>query len=418
METPIILKLESPRNFLNPFIENPASGARCVTREWLLQKLHVLAERIMSRVIPLDEYAKDGPYVGPSGIVYSFVKAIRKLDSQSDQLNLRQCIRTILAAQTQTDHAIKKSHAHKCRYLTGSLGLLTVRAIADHHLLDVTDAASLSAQLRKLLSTVLRPGYQQIGDDEMLNGRAGFLASLLELRSHLGQELLPNVEVRSVLDAMVTSGRNYSKRHKSPAKLMYEWHDSEYLGAAHGVSGIYQMMLSFWDLLDEPAKADLKQSVDWLMGTQFPSGNFPSSSKWIGLKDELVHWCHGASGVLHMLIVARLVLNEDKYLESAERCANLIWAKGILHKGPGICHGVAGNGYAFLLLYRLTRKEQYLEKAKAFAFAMLVPSFENLARTPDSPWSLFEGWSGALCFLADLLEPAGAQFPLIPICFN
>lgn len=91
-----------------------------------------------------------------------------------------------------------------------------------------------------------------------------------------------------------------------------------------------------------------------------------------------------------MLISAHLVLGDKKYLEvgvasvipptfivqAARRCASLIWHKGILRKGPGLCHGVSGNGYAFLLMYRLTGDEEYLEKAKAFAYILMDPSFE------------------------------------------
>jgi hypothetical protein len=63
-------------------------------------------------------------------------------------------------------------------------------------------------------------------------------------------------------------------------------------------------------------------------------------------------------------------------MQAAKRCAQLIWHKGLLRKGPGICHGVAGNGYAFLLLYRHTRDMAYLEKAKMFAHFMMDPRFE------------------------------------------
>ncbi|CAK5123820.1 unnamed protein product [Meloidogyne enterolobii] len=119
-----------------------------------------------------------------------------------------------------------------------------------------------------------------------------------------------------------------------------------------------------------------------------------------------------------MLIAAHLVFGEEKYLEAAKRCGNLIWKKGILAKGPGICHGIAGSGYGLLLLYRFTREEEWLNKAKTFGFIMLSKSFKKEARIPDRPWSLFEGWSGALCFLVDLLEPLKAQFPMIPILFD
>ena len=44
--------------------------------------------------------------------------------------------------------------------------------------------------------------------------------------------------------------------------------------------------------------------------------------------------------------------NEDSDLR---RAGDLCWARGLLKKGPGICHGVAGTGYVFLLLYRLTK---------------------------------------------------------------
>lgn len=62
--------------------------------------------------------------------------------------------------------------------------------------------------------------------------------------------------------------------------------------------------------------------------------------------------------------------------QSAKKCADLIWRKGILRKGPGICHGLAGSGYALLLFYRLTSEVKYLNRAKIFALIMLDPNFE------------------------------------------
>lgn len=150
-------------------------------------------------------------------------------------------------------------------------------------------------------------------------------------------------------------------------------------------------------------------------------------------ENELVHWCHGATGAIQLLIAAYVILRDNKYLsvrrrkhvisynvycfQAAKRCADLIWHKGVLRKGPGICHGVSGNGYAFLLLYRLTHEQEYLDKAKVFAAIMMDPTFEQFARVPDCPFSLFEGWAGALCFLTDLYQPDLSQFPMVPISF-
>lgn len=54
---------------------------------------------------------------------------------------------------------------------------------------------------------------------------------------------------------------------------------------------------------------------------------------------------------------------EDKYLKDAMDCSDVIWQRGLLRKGYGICHGTAGNGYSFLSLYNLTQDKKYLYRA-------------------------------------------------------
>ena len=44
-----------------------------------------------------------------------------------------------------------------------------------------------------------------------------------------------------------------------------------------------------------------------------------------------------------------------------------MWEAGPLAKGYGLCHGTAGNGYAFLALHRRTGDARWLERARAFA---------------------------------------------------
>ena len=34
------------------------------------------------------------------------------------------------------------------------------------------------------------------------------------------------------------------------------------------------------------------------------------------------------------------------------RAADCVWLRGLLRKGPGLCHGVAGSGYVFLVMHR------------------------------------------------------------------
>lgn len=112
-----------------------------------------------------------------------------------------------------------------------------------------------------------------------------------------------------------------------------------------------------------------------------------------------------------MLARAYLRWKDPRYLDSCCKCGDLIWQKGLLKKGPGICHGVSGSGYAFLLLYKLTGEKVYLYRARKFAEFMYEPEFET-ARTPDCLYSLYEGLSGMVCYLADLIHPELAHFPL------
>ena len=121
------------------------------------------------------------------------------------------------------------------------------------------------------------------------------------------------------------------------------------------------------------------------------------------------------AGVVYLFAKAFLLWNDDKYLQASLKCGELTWQKGLLKKGPGICHGVAGSGYVFLLLYRLTSDEKHLHRALKFAECLFSEEFESGARRPDSPYSLYEGLAGTVCFLVDLLKPLKAEFPFFDV---
>lgn len=74
-----------------------------------------------------------------------------------------------------------------------------------------------------------------------------------------------------------------------------------------------------------------------------------------------------------------------------------------------------GSGYVFLLLYRLTKEDEYLYRAQKFSEFMQTKEFQTGARTPDSPYSLYEGLAGTVCFYADLLNPTLASFPFFEV---
>ena len=73
--------------------------------------------------------------------------------------------------------------------------------------------------------------------------------------------------------------------------------------------------------------------------------------------------CYLGRSFSSALIFIAQVFKEEKYLKDAVECSDVIWQRGLLRKGYGICHGTAGNGYSFLSLYHITQDKKYLYRA-------------------------------------------------------
>lgn len=82
----------------------------------------------------------------------------------------------------------------------------------------------------------------------------------------------------------------------------------------------------------------------------------------------------------------------------------LIWRAGPLAKGPNLCHGTAGNAYAFLTLHRRTGDELWLERARAFAMHAIGQVEQERAAVGRGRYSLFTGDVGVALFLRHLLD--------------
>ncbi|XP_077265697.1 lanC-like protein 2 isoform X1 [Temnothorax americanus] len=156
----------------------------------------------------------------------------------------------------------------------------------------------------------------------------------------------------------------------------------------------------------------IKPSLYYLRKLQFSSGNFPSSMG--NSSDKLVQWCHGVPGMSALFCLAYKVFEDGTFLETAIQCGEVIWERGLLKKGYSICHGVAGNGYAFMHLFQQTKDIKYLYRACKFAeWCFHYGSHQN--RLPDRPFSLFEGLAGVIYFLLDIQQPHLTKFPTYDI---
>ncbi|KAM6953279.1 lanC-like protein 2 [Aplochiton taeniatus] len=294
-------------------------------------------------------------------------------------------------------------------FLCGDAGPLAVGAVVHHRLKNSADSQECVSKLLQLQRAVLSPEGEM--PDELLYGRAGYLYALLYVNKEMGANTVDEDTIAKVVMAIVESGKNLSGEQKKTERcpLLYEWHGKQYVGAAHGLAGIYCLLLQPGAKVHPDVLAEVvRPSIDYVRHKKFRSGNYPSSLS--NETDRLVHWCHGAPGVVHMLIMAHKVFKEEKYLRDAQECGEVVWQRGLLRKGYGICHGTAGNAYTFLALYQLSQEKKYLYRACKFA-EWCMDYGTHGCRIPDRPYSLFEGMAGAIHFLSELSQPDTSCFP-------
>ncbi len=140
------------------------------------------------------------------------------------------------------------------------------------------------------------------------------------------------------------------------------------IGAGHGLAGIVTALARRPELL--PPAELARGATAALAGTAIREGdmaNWPPS-----LQEDLykadgsirVQWCHGAPGIVTSLAG---LPPEDELDSLLVAGGELTWAAGPLRKGASLCHGTAGNGFAFLRLFTRTGDESWLERARRFA---------------------------------------------------
>lgn len=388
-----------------------------------VEYLRDLVKRVLQLIVeksPPQRASRDGGlYVGAGGIGYAFFSVAEC----TEFLNIReQCLGKALEYMKVSLEEVSTTSPYDdgigASFLLGHAGIYAASALV-FNALGCQQETEQCIQNYLEMAKICQPlNFFRPGSDELFVGRAGYLCGSLLLNKKLGRTVVPPEVTRPLFDAIIESGRQYSQSHQSQSPLMYSYYRTEYLGAGHGLSSILQMLLSFPEHFSKRKDVEslIHQAVDYVLACECSNGNYPPVPREVShQEDELVHWCHGAPGVVYLLAKAYLTWKDDKYLQAMRRCADFTWQKGLLCKGPGICHGVAGSGYVFLLLYRLTKEDQYLYRAQKFSEFMQTEEFQKGARTPDSPFSLYEGLAATVCFYANLLNPSEAVFPFFEV---
>jgi hypothetical protein len=177
------------------------------------------------------------------------------------------------------------------------------------------------------------------------------------------------------------------------------------LGPPHGLVGNVHALRAGGLLAPERVERLEQETaaiLERLALTEDGLANWPSRE---GTTDEALRlqWCNGAPGIV---AATAHYLDEALLLAGAE----LTWQAGPpgMDKGSGLCHGTAGNGYAFLKAFERTGDELWLERARRFA----VHALGQVVRRGRGRYSLWTGDAGVALYAADCLD-ARTAYPVI-----
>jgi len=173
--------------------------------------------------------------------------------------------------------------------------------------------------------------------------------------------------------------------------------DVRFLGPAHGYAGNLRA------LANRGAAPSLADLSPYLLREDGLANWLPAQGSL--LEEVRVQWCHGAPGMV-------ATLDDLLDLDVAVAGGELTWRAGPLAKGPGLCHGTAGNAYAFLVLRRRTGDERWLERARAFGMHAIDQLERARAVLGRGRHSLFTGDVGVALFLRHLLD-GNDRFPTL-----
>jgi lantibiotic modifying enzyme len=176
----------------------------------------------------------------------------------------------------------------------------------------------------------------------------------------------------------------------------------QYLGPAHGFAGNIHALRGYVD--DDDLRGRVRSVLERTALLEEGLVNWPPSLTDAPSKVR-VQWCHGAPGIVSTI---GDLIPEPLRIAAGE----LIWRAGPLVKGAGLCHGTAGNGYAFLRLYELTDDDRWLDRARRFAIHAVGQVERQRQKTGRGRYTLWTGDIGVALYLKACVE-ADPGFPTI-----
>jgi Lanthionine synthetase C-like protein len=329
---------------------------------------------------PLDVRAGQGVYAGSAGVVY----ALRALGTD-----------------VLFDAAAELERTSAAGYVGGALGIALVS-----WWLEPSEAAAAVVEhtARELLAG---------GENELASGAAGVAVatSLLFDETHderwaaLGGEAVQALWGSWVFDREVRACVWTQQRQDGTR---------QFLGAAHGVAGNAHALLRWGSLQSaEHQRELLARVVETLERTAVRERGVANWPDRVDRPDRAprVQWCHGAPGIVTALAHAPAQRELDDLLVAA---GELTWQAGPLKKGSGLCHGTAGNGFAFLKLHARTKQAKWLDRARRFAMHALEQTEAAREEHGRGRYTFWTGDLGVALYLRACLD-VDERWPLLDV---
>jgi hypothetical protein len=268
--------------------------------------------------------------------------------------------------------------------MVGASGILLVA----HRL--APSAATADALAEVIAANAAHPS------NELLLGSPGTILAARAMHARTGDErfaALWQESARTLLARQEPDGLWTQDLYGSRERLV---------GAGHGFAG---NVLALGSAVDEPRAVAVAQA---LAMREDGCANWPALDTGFGGSAPRVQWCHGAPGIITSL--GGLMRGDDEFTALLAAGGELTWQAGPVAHNAGLCHGAAGNGFAFLTLLERTGDERWLARARAFAMHALAQAERLRAASGRGRYSLFTGDIGPALLAAACLQP-DPRFP-------
>jgi lantibiotic modifying enzyme len=345
--------------------------------------------RLLWRADSWDRWHATSPmknlYVGAAGVLFALDLLLRRdiAETRLDLADLASRNLELFRERPDLTKGTKLPEPAESALLTGETGILLVAW-------RLAPSDGLARNLRARIRANVRNDAE-----EVMWGTPGTLLAARAMLEWTGDERWRDLWHESA-DALMA-------RRDADGWWTQRMYGQEFrgLGPPHGLVGNVQALRP---LLDARARRALERdSAALLAQTAFVEdglANWPYRDRpqLAGPDGQIrLQWCCGAPGIV---AAAADYLDEELLLAGVE----LVWQAGPHgpEKGPAICHGTAGNGYALLKAFERTGDERWLERARRFA----VHALAQAERRPRR-YSLWTGDLGVALFAADCLAGRG-----------